>query len=303
MDFDLNSDQELLSQTVDRWVADHMTIPPDLQAAAYLPGEKLAEELAEQGYMEIAQQPELGVLSAVLMTEAIGHTPFAIEVARSAIVAPMLGLSDLPRPLAILDKNNAPTRFLSPTGAALVDAGDHVRLLMGDDRVKTVANPYPFPFARFDGDLMQASKRLDNVRVEDLRLYRALATCAEGLGAMDGALKLTIDYVRQRVQFGRPIGSFQSVQHKLAECTALVHGARWLIYRAAVEGVKHIDEAADFTHDAMSRVALDTTQFNGATGQTMEYPLHLWVYRLRILQFELHGTLANMRKTSWMANA
>jgi alkylation response protein AidB-like acyl-CoA dehydrogenase len=288
MDFDFSEDQSLLVQALERWAADHMEIPADSRAVSYLPGEALAEELVGQGYYEVTQQSELGLAGAVLLIEAVGRTPWAIEVAASALVAPVLGLSNLPRPLAMMNLAGTPVaRFLAPQGAALVDAGDHLRLLHCHGRVEPVKNPYAYPFGRFGGDLLAASEPLEAISIAEFRNLRRLAVTAEALAAMEAALNLTVDYVRSRQQFGKPIGSFQAVQHRLAECSVLVHGARLLLYRAAVEGLSFAHEAALIAHDAVKRILYESNQFHGAIGLTLEYPLHLWSYRLRVLQFEL----------------
>jgi alkylation response protein AidB-like acyl-CoA dehydrogenase len=119
-----------------------------------------------------------------------------------------------------------------------------------------------------------------------------LGIAAEAIAAMDSALNLTVDHVRTRSQFGRPIGSFQAVQHRLAEVSAMLHGARLLLYRAAVDGTAYVEAAAIMTHEAVQRTIYETNQFHGAIGLTLEYPLHLWSYRLRVLQFELAQAIA-----------
>jgi alkylation response protein AidB-like acyl-CoA dehydrogenase len=300
MDLELNSDQSLIAQSLERWATDHMEVPVSYGAATYLPGEELADELAEQGYLDIAREPDFGALGGVLLIEAVTHTPWAIEVGASGLIAPMLGLTDLPRPLAVLTAPETVARFLVPGGAALVEAGDSIRLLNIGNAVKPVTNLYPYPFGRYDGDVVAASRPLD-VDPEAFRAWRRLALAAEALGTMDSAVKVTTEYVRTRVQFRRPIGSFQTVQHKLAECVSLVHGARLITLRAAQEGGIYIDHAVSFVHDAANRVALEATQFHGAIGQTLEYPLHHWVYRLRILQHELFGELNRIAVPSAMA--
>lgn len=286
MDFDFTEDQGLLIQTLERWAADHMEIDANDRAATYLPGETLAAELAEQGYFDVSA--ELGLLGAVLLVDKVCRTPWAIEVAASALVAPMLNLRDLPRPLAMLSVNGRPVaRFLSTQGAALVDAGDHVRLLRNNAGIQPLKNPYAYPFGLFDGDLLAASERLDDVPVAAYRRLRQLAVTAEAVSAVQAALDLTVEYVKTRVQFGRAIGSFQAVQHRLAECSVMAHSAQLLLYKAAVDNLGGTQMAAIVTHDAIKRVLYETNQFHGAIGLTLEYPLHLWTYRLRVLQFEL----------------
>ena len=64
----------------------------------------------------------------------------------------------------------------------------------------------------------------------------AIALALELVGSMRAALDLTVAHVSDRLQFGRPIGSFQAVQHGLAKCAVAVEGARWLAYEAAWSG-------------------------------------------------------------------
>jgi len=299
MDFEFTEDQRLFVAALDRWAADHIEVPVDGRAVSYLRSDGLAEELIAQGYYDVVQQDELGVLGAVLLIEAVGRTPWPIEVAASALLAPMLELTGLERPLAIFNLADQPVvRFLSPHGSALVDAGDHVRRLRCDERIEAVDTRYAYPIGRFVGDVLAASERIDGIDVDEFRSLRRIALAAEALAAMRAALNLTVDHVKSRVQFGRAIGSFQAVQHRLAECSVVLHGVQLLLYRAAVEGPLYAKDAAIVAHDAVKRVLYETNQFHGAIGLTLEYPLHLWTYRLRLLQFELAQLSAPGRPAS-----
>lgn len=55
-------------------------------------------------------------------------------------------------------------------------------------------------------------------------------SCAEALGSAQVALEMAMDYSKQRVQFGQPIGSFQALQHKMVNMATAIDGARWLVY-------------------------------------------------------------------------
>lgn len=287
MELEFNSDQQLLVDALDRWVSDHLEIPVHEGGAACLPGYHLADDLAEYGYLNVADQAEFGALGAALLIEKVGLTPWSVEVGASALVAPMLGIRDIPRPVALLQDGRTSARFLTNGGTAIIDAGDHVRLLACDDRVKAVESVYPYPFGQFSGDPMEASVPLLGVEVEALRMWRGIAAVAEAVGAMEAALSLTLDYVTSRVQFGQTIGSFQAVQHRLAECSTMMHGVRLLLYRAAREPETHCMDAVVLAHQACKRITYETSQLHGAIGQTLEYPLHFWSYRLRVLQFDL----------------
>jgi hypothetical protein len=299
MDLELSQDQALLAETLGKWAARHREIPAGSRTASFLAGDALADDLANQGFYEIATEPELGALGAVLLIEAAGKTPWAIEVAASALVAPMLKITGQRRPLALMSVSAGPVaRFLTANGYALVDGGDHVRLLHCDDRVELVRSPYAYPFGRFKGELLASSEPIEHASIDQFRGWRCIAVCAEAIAAMQAALDLTVEYVFSRVQFGRPIGTFQAIQHRLAECSVLLHGARLLLYRAAVDGIGFAETAAIATHEAVKRVLYETSQFHGAIGLTLEYPLHLWSYRLRVLQFELAGAVQTAAEQS-----
>jgi alkylation response protein AidB-like acyl-CoA dehydrogenase len=126
-----------------------------------------------------------------------------------------------------------------------------------------------------------------------LRQWWEIGLAAEITGAMESALKSTVDYVTQRKQFGKPIGAFQGVQHRLAEAAVLVEATRWLTFKAGDSG-EPADAAlaAGYAQEAARRVAYDFHQFHGAMGLTLEHSLHLWTYRLRALLGELGGAAA-----------
>jgi alkylation response protein AidB-like acyl-CoA dehydrogenase len=122
--------------------------------------------------------------------------------------------------------------------------------------------------------------------VGDIFDRAALGVAAQLIGLADRMLTMTVDYAKQRHQFGVPIGSFQAVKHHLANVALALEFARPLVYRAAWS-IAHGDDARS-VHVAMAkaraseaalvagRVAL---QVHGAIGYTTEYDLHLWLKR------------------------
>src|SRR3546814_18048930 len=90
------------------------------------------------------------------------------------------------------------------------------------------------------------------------------------------------DLVKQRQVFGRPVGSFQAVQHRLAADAAKCRGTYWLAMKAAWSG-SALDAvlAALHAQRAIAQVNYDVHQFNGALGMTLAHALHLWTFRLR----------------------
>lgn len=117
-----------------------------------------------------------------------------------------------------------------------------------------------------------------------------LACAAQLLGAGERLLADSVAYVKQRSQFGRPIGSYQAIKHQLADVRIALDFARPLVQQAAIVRWSDPDRprdvsaakvaAADAAYLA-SRVAL---QVHGAVGYTRELDLSLWILKVRALQ-------------------
>jgi alkylation response protein AidB-like acyl-CoA dehydrogenase len=123
---------------------------------------------------------------------------------------------------------------------------------------------------------------------------------------MRAALDVTLDYVKQRRQFGRAIGSFQALQHRLAECHVLAEGTRWLALEAAWQGAcpEVAAGAAAYAAAAAARVFAETHQLSGAIGFTREHDLHVFSMRLVALGLELGGLAEHRRaaaRAHWLA--
>ncbi|MCL6647389.1 MAG: acyl-CoA/acyl-ACP dehydrogenase [Chloroflexi bacterium] len=120
-----------------------------------------------------------------------------------------------------------------------------------------------------------------------------VATCAWMVGAMERAFELAVDYSKTRVQFGRPIGSFQALQHKAANMLVDVEGARLVTFQAASalrsgqSAEREVAIAKGWTSDASRRVTTEAHQMHGAIGFTWEYDLQLYTRRLRVLESTL----------------
>ncbi|UQA94772.1 acyl-CoA dehydrogenase family protein [Streptomyces halobius] len=119
----------------------------------------------------------------------------------------------------------------------------------------------------------------------------AAALAAEAVGAADAALARTVEYVRVREQFGRPIGSFQAVQHRLADLYVAVQAARSAAYyaawsaggggagprRGAEPGVAALALAQAL--ETQRAVAAEAVQLHGGIGFTWEHEAHLYFKR------------------------
>jgi alkylation response protein AidB-like acyl-CoA dehydrogenase len=118
--------------------------------------------------------------------------------------------------------------------------------------------------------------------------HAAAATAAELVGVAEAMLDMTVAYVKQREQFGRRIGSFQAVQHKLAETLLLVDSARSAVYYAAwalANGTADASIAASvakaYASDAERRANAEALQLHGGIGFTWEHPAHLYLKRAK----------------------
>jgi alkylation response protein AidB-like acyl-CoA dehydrogenase len=125
------------------------------------------------------------------------------------------------------------------------------------------------------------------VIVERVSQYGAVAKCAEMVGIAHQAFEISVNYAKTRVQFGRPIGSFQAIKHKLANMVIDVDGSRYVTYQAAwllTEGLpagREIAVAKSWTNEACRRVVKDAQQVHGGIGYTKEYDLQLYTRRAK----------------------
>jgi len=106
--------------------------------------------------------------------------------------------------------------------------------------------------------------------------YTALA--AEQVGAMTRALEITVEYAKTRVQFGRTIGSFQALQHRMADLLVLVETSR-SAYLAAVAGDLDPRVAKVHCSEAFQKVAAEMIQIHGGIGITWEHDAHRYFKR------------------------
>jgi alkylation response protein AidB-like acyl-CoA dehydrogenase len=153
--------------------------------------------------------------------------------------------------------------------------------------------------------------RLDGVRVpRDHRVHRGPAEVQQGLddasvlmsgetlGVLHRLLELTVEYLKVRVQFDRPLGSFQAVKHKCATMAMLVHGTRAATYYAAMaadaeapDAARAACVAASYSSAATGDVAGEALQLHGGIGFTWDHDLHLYLRRAET-DGVLHGDAA-----------
>lgn len=123
--------------------------------------------------------------------------------------------------------------------------------------------------------------------IQDVLQKAIVAKCAEMVGGAQAALDMAVAYAKERVQFNRPIGSFQAIQHYCANMVSDVDGSRFVTYKAAwkvsegLPATMDVAVAKAWTGAAYSRVTLLAHQIFGAVGFTMDHDLHLYYRRAK----------------------
>jgi len=133
----------------------------------------------------------------------------------------------------------------------------------------------------------------------------AVMASAEMLGVMEAALQMALAYMRTRVQFGKPIGSFQALQHKAAD----LYVQQELVRAVLQDAVRELDGGADArdrarlasrckarASDAGLRVTREVIQLHGAIGFTDEYDAGLYLKRALVLSAFLGNATAHRRR-------
>ncbi|MFN7176562.1 MAG: acyl-CoA dehydrogenase family protein [Thermaurantiacus sp.] len=131
----------------------------------------------------------------------------------------------------------------------------------------------------------QLSEGLD--AVEAALVSGWLAASAEMLGGADLLLETTLAYVKGREQFGRPIGNFQVIQHRLTDCYVAIEQARSMVYRAALapdaDRARAVTGCHAFVSEAARLVAHEAVQFHGGMGVTDELLVGHALKRIQLL--------------------
>ncbi|AQT81864.1 acyl-CoA dehydrogenase [Mycolicibacterium litorale] len=139
----------------------------------------------------------------------------------------------------------------------------------------------------FDVTATGASQSADVGRAYE---FGVLATAAQLIGAAQAMLDMSVEYAKQRSQFGRIIGSYQALKHKLADVHIAVELARPLVYGAALsladgsaDTARDVSAAKAAASDAALVSARSSLQTHGAIGFTSEHDLSLWLLRVQAL--------------------
>ena len=179
------------------------------------------------------------------------------------------------------DPSSGITAFLVPTESRGVKATP-LRTLGSDKQCEVVFNDVRAPASAVLGEIDRGWPIIEGA------LQRAAAAkCVEMLGGAEAVLDMTVEYAKQRVQFGRPIGSFQAVQYHCADIATDVECSRYVAYQAVwrlAEGLPAASEvsmAKAWVSESYRRVCALAHQSHGAIGFTKEHNLQLYTRRAR----------------------
>ena len=259
--------------------ADVPSIARSWASGDFAPGRKLWTRLAEQGVLSLGD-PESGAtpVDLVLAFVQLGRFGAPGPYVEAAAVLPALGRHDeaamatIAAPPAVpyaLDADACDTVYLLD-GTALSSASVNTPVTSLDPTRRLVEVRAAEPLGEVD-----AARALD---------LGALATAAQLLGAGVAVLERSVEYAKQRTQFGKPIGSFQAVKHLLADVHVDLEFARPLLFGAALTlDPRDVSAAKVACGDAAHRAARTGLQVHGAIGYTAEYDLALWLTKVRAL--------------------
>ncbi|SOJ57642.1 Acyl-CoA dehydrogenase FadE34 [Mycobacterium simulans] len=287
-------EREMLRETVAALVTKHAN-PEAVRAAmdserGY--DESLWQLLCEQvGAAALVIPEELGGAGGELADAAT----VLQELGRALVPSPLLGTTLAELALLAAQDPDAQTLEALASGrsvGALVLDPDYV--VNGDvaDVVIAAADGELTRWTRFDAHpvgTMDPTRRLARVRPEEAETIgtdpgladaAAILLAAEQIGAAERCLELTVEYTKSRVQFGRPIGSFQALKHRMADLYVTVAVARAVVNDACHEPTPtNAATARIAATEALSKVAAEGIQLHGGIAITWEHDMHLYFKR------------------------
>ena len=302
MRFDLDEQQRDFAASIDAALA-AADLPGAVRAWAAGdtgPGRKVWARLADLGVTALAVPERFDGIDAhpvdlVVAAERLGRWCVPGPVTESIAVAPLL-LAEDERCAALATGELIATVALPPQVPRAVDA-DAAGLVLVADLDGTVREAS----AGERHESVDPSRRLFDVsagrseawQADVARAYEfgALATAAQLVGAGQALLDAAVDYAKQRAQFGRVIGSYQAIKHKLADVHIALELARPLVYGAALsladrspDTARDVSAAKASASDAALLAARSALQTHGAIGFTAEHDLSLWLLRVQALR-------------------
>jgi alkylation response protein AidB-like acyl-CoA dehydrogenase len=290
----MTEERELLAETVAALVTKHAS-PAAVRSAMESDrgyDESLWQLLCEQvGAAALVVPEELGGAGGELADAAT----VLQELGRAVVPSPLLGTTLAELALLAAPEPDAETLASlaagSSIGALVLDAGYVVN---GDiaDVVVATADGRLSRWTRFSAQpvaTMDPTRRLARLQPEDtvalgpdpgLADSAAILLAAEQIGAAERCLELTVEYAKNRVQFGRPIGSFQALKHRMADLYVAIAAARAVVADACSDPTPTNAATARLAaSETLCKVAAEGIQLHGGIAITWEHDMHLYFKR------------------------
>ena len=160
-----------------------------------------------------------------------------------------------------------------------------MKTFAGDKQFEVVFDAVKVPEGNILGQLNQGG-----IHLEPILQKAAVCKCAEMVGGAQKVLDMATEYAKEREQFGRPIGSFQAVQHHCSNMLMDIEGGRFITYKAAwmlsrnIPCAKQVATAKAWVSEAYKRVAGLGHQVLGATGYMIEHDMTLYSRRAKLAE-------------------
>jgi alkylation response protein AidB-like acyl-CoA dehydrogenase len=295
MDFALGEEQLELRQQARTWLADRFPLDRDWEST-----EDRWSELAELGWLDVAEAG-LGFAEEALLLEELGYACYpGPYIATVGFALPWLSAEQRARVAAGEERWSVDVNGYVPWLGAVdfvVSDGGTAYPARGE-KVASVDPSRPMGrLDKADGEPLAGDRNLPRART---------ASAAEALGVAQRALDLGVEHAKTRLQFEKPIGTYQAVSHPLAQTYTDVELARSLVYWAAW-CVAEMDERAplaaaaamSFATEAAVAACERSIQAHGGIGFTWEHPLHrfykraLWLEGFGSRPAELRLEVAN----------
>jgi alkylation response protein AidB-like acyl-CoA dehydrogenase len=267
------------------------------------PGRKVWATLADLGVTALAVPErhdgiEAHPVDLVVAAERLGYWGVPGPVSESIAVAPVL-LADDERAAGLASGALIATVAMAPHTPRAVDADTAGLILIAENgavRDGTAGQAHEsvdpartlFDVSTFDVSPAGEAQQADTARAFE---FGALITAAQLVGAGQAMLDASVAYAKQRSQFGRLIGSYQAIKHKLADVHIAVELARPLVYAAALsladsspDTERDVSAAKAAASDAALLSARSSLQTHGAIGFTQEHDLSLLLLRVQALR-------------------
>jgi len=313
MRFDLDAQQRDFAASIDAALA-AADVPGAVRAWAggdTAPGRKVWAQLTDLGITALAAPERFDGLDAhpvdlVVAMERLGRWCVPGPVAESIAVAPVL-LADDDRCAALAGGELIATVAVLPHVPRATDADTAGLTLLAD-----LGGKVSEAHVGERRESIDPSRRLFEVtagesawQADVARAYEfgALSTAAQLVGAGQALLDAAVEYAKQRAQFGRTIGSYQAIKHKLADVHIALELGRPLVYGAALsladrspDTARDVSAAKAAASDAALLAARSALQTHGAIGFTAEHDLSLWLLRVQALRSAWGDPAAHRRR-------